>query len=189
MINRRNQALIIRESNEEEENCWRRMEKFVDAIIEALHDDLEDQLKEMSLPKEFKACIREMNGAQLILVYEKELFKTDINSVENRLSIPLNQMRKEFLTEREKVKVQEEGMEVQLLQPSLKVCTITLKKWQMKPTCFLYVLTKQWNSVVRDNSLKAKDFVQVWSFRVESELRFALVRRNIEEEEEDEEEE
>ena len=37
----------------------------------------------------------------MIHVLEKQLFKTDIRKVENQLSIPENQIRKEFLTEEE----------------------------------------------------------------------------------------
>ena len=100
-------------------------EKFVNAIVEAVHDDLEDQWNErrIKLPREedrddgivleeFKARVREMNGTQLILVLEKYLFQTDMRSVENQLSIHLNQIRKEFLMKGEKVRVQAEGMEV-----------------------------------------------------------------------------
>ena len=89
-----------------------RHEKFVNAIVEGLHDDLEDQWNERRVNlreedrdddvvlEEFKARIREMNGTQLILVLEKYLFQIDIRSIENRLLIPLNQMRKEFWTEK-----------------------------------------------------------------------------------------
>ena len=114
------------------------MEKFVDAIVEAFHDDLENQRKDMriklpgeegkdngTLSKEFEARTREMNGTQLILVLEKYLFQTNIISIENQLSIPLNQMRKGFLKKKENVRVQAKGMEVQLLRPSSEVCKIT----------------------------------------------------------------
>ncbi|RVW90659.1 hypothetical protein CK203_038784 [Vitis vinifera] len=98
---------------EEEEDPWRPMKIFVEGIIEHLHDDLENQWNlrmeqnigvgldlprvEMDggedpppeLPEDFKVRIREMNGTHPILVLEKQLFKTDINKGENRLSMPL----------------------------------------------------------------------------------------------------
>ncbi|KAJ9679833.1 hypothetical protein PVL29_021673 [Vitis rotundifolia] len=129
------------------------------------------------LPEDFKVRIREMNGTHPILVLEKQLFKTDIDEHENRLSMPLKQIRREFLSEDEKMRVVE-GMQVKLIQPSLEETTITFKKWKMKETCHLYVFTRQWKLIVDNNSLEARTPIQVWSFRVGSELRFALVRLN-----------
>ncbi|XP_019081590.1 uncharacterized protein LOC109124222 [Vitis vinifera] len=188
-------------SIEEEEDPWRPMKNFVDGIIEHLHDDLENQWNlrmeqnigvgldlprvEMDegedpppeLPEDLKVRIREMNGTRPILVLEKQLFKTDINENENRLSMPLNQIRREFLSEEEKMRVVE-GMQVKLIQPSLEETTVTFKKWKMKESCHLYVFTREWKLIVNDNSLEARTRIQVWSFRVGSELWFALVRVN-----------
>ncbi|KAL6311458.1 hypothetical protein AAG906_012011 [Vitis piasezkii] len=188
-------------SIEEEEDPWRPMTNFVEGIIEHLHDDLENQWNlrmeqnigvgldlprvEMDegedpppeLPEDFKVRIREMNGTHPILVLEKQLFKTDINKGENRLSMPLNQIRREFLSEDEKMRVAE-GMQVKLIQPSLEETTVTFKKWKMKESCHLYVFTREWKLIVHDNSLEAGTRIQVWSFRVGSELWFALVRLN-----------
>ncbi|KAL6321158.1 hypothetical protein AAG906_012930 [Vitis piasezkii] len=192
-------------SIEEEEDPWRPMKNFVDGIIEHLHDDLENQWNlrmeqnigvgldlprvEMGegegegedpppeLPEDLKVRIRELNGTRPILVLEKQLFKTDINEGENRLSMPLNQIRREFLSEEEKMRVVE-GMQVKLIQPSLEETTVTFKKWKMKESCHLYVFTREWKLIVNDNSLEARTRIQVWSFRVGSELWFALVRVN-----------
>ncbi|RVW35283.1 putative B3 domain-containing protein [Vitis vinifera] len=163
-------------SIEEEEDPWRPMKNFVEGIIEHLHDDLENQWNlrmeqnigagldlprvEMDegedpppeLPEDFKVRIREMNGTHPILVLEKQLFKTDINKGENRLSMPLNQIRREFLSEDEKMRVVE-GMQVKLIQPSLEETTVTFKKWKMKESCHLYVFTREWKLIVHDNSL------------------------------------
>ena len=46
----------------------------------------------------------------------------------------------------------------------------------MKTTCYLYVLTSQWNSVVASESLEKKDLVQIWAFCVGRELGFTHVR-------------
>ncbi|KAJ9673053.1 hypothetical protein PVL29_026364 [Vitis rotundifolia] len=125
-------------SIEEEEDPWRSMKIFVEGIIEHLHDDLENQWNlrmkqnigvgldlprlEMDededpppkLPKDFKVHIREMNDTHPILVLEKQLFKTDINKGENRFSMPLNQIKREFLSEDEKIRVVER-MQVKLI--------------------------------------------------------------------------
>ena len=188
-------------SIEEEEDPWRPMKIFVEGIIEHLHDDLENQWNlrmeqnigvgldlprvEMDegedpppeLPEDLKVRIREMNRTHPILVLEKRLFKTDINEGENRLSMPLNQIRREFLSEDEKMRVVE-GMQVKLIQPSLEETTVTFKKWKMKESCHLYVFTREWKLIVNNNSLGRRTRIQVWSFRVGSELWFALVRLN-----------
>ncbi|KAJ9679877.1 hypothetical protein PVL29_021706 [Vitis rotundifolia] len=137
----------------------------------------EDEDPPPELPEDFKVLIREMNGTHPILVLEKQLFKTDIDEHENRLSMPLKQIRREFLSEDEKMRVME-GMQVKLIQPTLEETIVTFKKWKMKESCHLYVFTRQWKFIVDNNSLEARTPIQVWSFRVGSELRFALVRLN-----------
>ncbi|RVW33844.1 B3 domain-containing protein [Vitis vinifera] len=137
----------------------------------------EDEDPPPELPEDLKVRIREMNGTHPILVLEKRLFKTDINEGENRLSMPLNQIRREFLSEDEKMRVVE-GMQVKLIQPSLEETTVTFKKWKMKESCHLYVFTREWKLIVNNNSLRRRTRIQVWSFRVGSELWFALVRVN-----------
>ena len=69
------------------------------------------------------------------------------------------------------------AMEVPLLDPSLNEKTLTFKRWRMGK-CSTYVLTTMWNLVAKNNQLKIDDVVQLWSFRVESSLCFALVKVN-----------
>ena len=68
-------------------------------------------------------------------------------------------------------------MKVSLLDPSLKETPLTFKRWRMGK-CLTYVLTTMWNLVAKNNQLKIDDVVQLWSFRVESSLCFALVKVN-----------
>ena len=53
------------------------------------------------------------------------------------------------------------------------------KIWDMKKprgkTCSIYVLSSDWNSVVKGNDLKVNDVIQLWSFRAKSILCFGLV--------------
>lgn len=134
-----------------------------------------------ALREDFQARVRGMNGIHPLLILQKKLFTTDIAKVENRLSIPQNQIKREvereFLTEEERVRVVE-GMRVTIIEPSLQTSEIVFKKWKMKKTCYIYVFTGHWNSLVKRNSLRSGDTVQVWSFRVRSELHFALVKVN-----------
>ncbi|EOY23520.1 Uncharacterized protein TCM_015386 [Theobroma cacao] len=66
-------------------------------------------------------------------------------------------------------------MQVRLLEPSLEETTLNFRRWNMVKSS-MYVLTTMWNSVVRNNQLEIDDVVQLWSFRVESRLCFALVK-------------
>ncbi|MBA0771225.1 hypothetical protein Gotri_019719 [Gossypium trilobum] len=50
---------------------------------------------------------------------------------------------------------------------------INFKWWDMRKNS-MYVITTSWNSIVKNNRLKVEDVVQLWSFRVNSTLYFAL---------------
>uniref|UniRef100_A0A2N9EKX9 TF-B3 domain-containing protein n=1 Tax=Fagus sylvatica TaxID=28930 RepID=A0A2N9EKX9_FAGSY len=89
----------------------------------------------------------------------------------NRLSMPLRQVRADFLTEGEKVDLKaREKIKTILIDSRLKKGDIVLKQWNMKKdsgnTSSSYVLMTTWNQVCKDNDLKINDLVQVWSFRV-----------------------
>lgn len=136
------------------------------------------------LPMEFKdLIITILRGSEIELVIQKTLYPTDVARNNNRLSIPAKQASIKFLSEKEERILEESpttGLQVSLIDPLLMESTITLKRWNMKKenkkTCCQYVLCKQWNDVVKNNDLQANDVVQVWSFRVDSNLSFAIVR-------------
>ena len=72
-------------------------------------------------------------------------------------------------------KLQTEGsITVQMIWPSPEIKNIVLTRWNMRNTVF--ALRKYWNDVVKVHELKAKDEVQVWSFRVQGQLHLALVK-------------
>ncbi|GMI87711.1 hypothetical protein HRI_002440400 [Hibiscus trionum] len=130
------------------------------------------------LSDRFKQHIfQNMGGSGLVLVIQKALFFSDINPTASRLSIPLSQVKThEFLKKTEADDLANQSpMQVCLLDPSMEKTTMTLNRWEMGKTS-LYVMTESWNSVVKNNRLKKGDIVQLWSFRVDSNLCFALVR-------------
>ena len=132
------------------------------------------------LPENFKEhIVGKMGGSDWLLVIQKILFYSDVNPGASRFSIPFSQIQThEFLYKKEAEDLNENKvMEVRLLDPSLKEKTLTFKKWRMGK-CSTYVLTKMWNWVAKNNQLKIDDVVQLWSFRVESKLCFALVKVN-----------
>ena len=132
------------------------------------------------LPENFKQhIVGKMGGSNWLLVIQKHLFYSDVNPGASRFSIPFSQIQThEFLYKKEVEDLNENKvMKVSLLDPSLKETPLTFKRWRMGK-CLTYVLTTMWNLVAKNNQLKIDDVVQLWSFRVESSLCFALVKVN-----------
>ncbi|KAB2051249.1 hypothetical protein ES319_A12G043600v1, partial [Gossypium barbadense] len=131
------------------------------------------------LPQRFKEMIKCMDGSEEKLIIQKALYKTDLSKHHGRLSIPMNQVEVEFLTDEELKQSSKEGIEALVIEPCLKTRDMSLRIWDMpKPTgrfSSVYVLVTGWKSVVEGNDLKVGDVIQVWSFRVNSKLCFALV--------------
>lgn len=133
------------------------------------------------MPDRVRQKIAEMGGDNVIFVIEKMLFWTDTSSQHNRLSMPVNKIQRDFVTEEERRALNStnpdvNGIEVILVEPSLRVEEVMLKKWKMKETSILYVLIKNWHYIAERNGLHAYDIVRVWSFRIGSRLCFAVVK-------------
>ncbi|PHT42429.1 hypothetical protein CQW23_16454 [Capsicum baccatum] len=136
----------------------------------------------------FKDKITNIGGSveSVKLVIEKKLFDTDVRSAEGRLSIPQTQIINKFLKPEEEELLNMRngtrvcGMNVTLIKPSLLEGVINLKKWTMNKAkgnaSASYVLTTYWNEVVDDNGLKIGMKVQLWAFRKDEKLCFALVK-------------
>ncbi|RVW69629.1 B3 domain-containing protein [Vitis vinifera] len=114
------------------------------------------------LPVILRNRIRAIGGSDVTFVIQKPLFKTDVSSGHNRLSIPLNHIQQSFLTPKE---------------------SESLRKWNMKKasgnSTSMYVLVTNRKSVTERNSMKEDETVQLWSFRIKSKLGFALVKRRL----------
>lgn len=108
--------------------------------------------------------------------------------MENRLSMPLGQIRAKFLREEEKQDLDQHQMELEVpfIEPSGTFNNAFLRQWDTKKASgkksSMYVLKKNWNDIVMANKLKEDDVVQVWSFRLEKDdqLCLALVVRSAE---------
>ncbi|KAL7605251.1 putative B3 domain-containing protein At3g24850 [Lactuca sativa] len=123
----------------------------------------------------------ELEGTEAKVVIQKTLFSSDLRKNQNRLSMPMKQLKPdEFLRKNEKEDF-ENGMELEvgLLGPRLEMHAnpMMLKMWHMKKTKN-YVLKTNWNEFVMANE---KDFknkenteIQVWSFRRKEKLCFAI---------------
>lgn len=136
-----------------------------------------------NLPAKFFDLIMGMRGYDLKLVIQKELFDTDLSSHCDRLSIPKTQMRAEFLTKEEQanleIKKQDglhyRGMQVPLIEPSLEESSISLKRWKLGSGT-TYILSSPWKEVAERNRFTSSDIIQLWSFKVDQRLFFALVK-------------
>ncbi|GMI78941.1 hypothetical protein HRI_001563400 [Hibiscus trionum] len=148
------------------------MQKFTELGLEPPPD----------MPEAFKICIQDMGGTEIKLVIQKFIRVTDLDPQQNRMSMPLKQVRCEFLNEAEKEKLsRREAIQVVLVEPRVVVSELNLNKWDVGKTSSSYVLNGPWfKNVVTNNkdSLKPTAVVQIWSFRVgtNSQLGFALVK-------------
>ncbi|KAH7840174.1 hypothetical protein Vadar_013717 [Vaccinium darrowii] len=139
--------------------------------------------KERDLPAEFKDKIRELNGSDAIMVMEKELFATDVNTGNARLSLPAREIDTRFLSEEEKVflATRQDGNRISRIKLRIIVeggmeYGICLSQWVSGKASVVYVLLSGWKDVVEDHKLREDDLVQLWSFRVEGKPWFSLVR-------------
>ncbi|KAI3763963.1 hypothetical protein L2E82_13961 [Cichorium intybus] len=121
----------------------------------------------------------DLNGKEAMLVIQKRLFASDLDGTQNRLNMPLNQVEThDFLTENEKRDLEnKKELTVSLLGPRLQMYPepMQLKIWNMKSSDN-YVLKTKWNSFMNANKedLKVKRMIQVWSYRREEQLCFAM---------------
>ncbi|GKE01159.1 B3 domain-containing protein, DNA-binding pseudobarrel domain protein [Tanacetum coccineum] len=125
--------------------------------------------------------IDEIKGCNMKLVIQKTLYKSDLIPSQNRLSMPFKQVEThDFLTDEEMRFLGDHGeIEVRLVGPNLQMFNkpMRLKIWNMKNTKN-YVLKTNWCDFVEANKmvLMERETIQVWSFRKDEQLCFALVR-------------
>ncbi|KAK1364834.1 hypothetical protein POM88_040395 [Heracleum sosnowskyi] len=132
------------------------------------------------LPVVFKNEIQEMGGTDIKLIIQKNLFSADTEGGQNRFSIPMRQIRENFLTVEEESILDQRFKDnhvvplmVPLIEPNLKKAQINFRKWAVNSS---YVLSSPWNEIRDRNELRAKMEMQLWSFRVDGALNFAMVK-------------
>ncbi|KAG8386445.1 hypothetical protein BUALT_Bualt03G0149500 [Buddleja alternifolia] len=68
---------------------------------------------------------------------------------------------------------------VKIIEPSLEVVDVKLARWDMEKvdgkTSSSYALNGTWSQIKERNELTLGMVVQLWAFRIEDELYFALV--------------
>ncbi|XP_035840902.1 putative B3 domain-containing protein At3g24850 [Helianthus annuus] len=138
-------------------------------------NEVTEQLKEF--------IVNEMKGTDVKLVIQKTLYTSDTLKTQNRLNMPLNQLETdEFLTEDERTIIEsvvpkENTIEVSLLGPTLEMYELKMEltMWHLLRTKN-YVLKTNWHRFWFDNKrhLKEGSKIQVWSFRRDQQLCFAI---------------
>ncbi|VVB06748.1 unnamed protein product [Arabis nemorensis] len=152
--------------------------------------DLSFTWKGKETPKWLVQLMENMNGTDLKLIFERDLYQTDVNPGESRLSMPFNHLiHSDFLTPVESRIIEEDinndnktGVGAILVDQMCKKYGVMFKRWEMKKDTgrgsWNYSLTCGWNDVVKANGLKENDYVSVWSFRWRQVLCFALVPKS-----------
>ncbi|XP_047334839.1 B3 domain-containing protein At3g25182-like [Impatiens glandulifera] len=144
--------------------------------------------------------IQEMGGSDVAVVFQRELYDSDVKKTNNRLSMPLSKI-KNFLSEAERKWLDEttptmeekkrknkkkrkrkllNSLAVKMIDTNGNIVEeeMNVRKWTMgrNNETVIYNLVTGWNHLVKSNDLKEGMKVQLWSFRVLSQLWFALVR-------------
>lgn len=147
------------------------------------------------MPEKLKQLIVETKGGtDLKLVIQKTLTLTDTERNQNRLLIPINQILNKFLTENEEKYLMKDdddnnnkkrnlnAINAKIIEPKdiYSWTSINFKRWEMKKkngatTTCSYVLNKTWYKMLKRNGLKVGETVQLWAFRINGDLNFALV--------------
>ncbi|CAI8608578.1 unnamed protein product [Vicia faba] len=132
------------------------------------------------LPSHVNNMIKVLNGSDIKYIMCKELFKSDLNYYLNRLSMPITQIKSDFLTEIEKATLETRdhegkpiGIKVIVLDPCLNEFSLFLKKWNMKTTS-IYNLHQDWTPILLKNSFKENQKLDIWSFRINEKLYLLL---------------
>ncbi|MCH94102.1 B3 domain-containing protein [Trifolium medium] len=140
-----------------------------------------------SLPLAFKEKIEQMKGVDVKLVIQKKLTMSDVKGDNSRFYIPIDKKIEEsiLLTPSERLslniyvpqKKRERlvGISISMLDYNLKIWDdMYLKKWKMGKS-EIYNITGGWDKLVVENYLEESQKIQLWSFRCNDSLNFALV--------------
>ncbi|VVB07467.1 unnamed protein product [Arabis nemorensis] len=137
--------------------------------------------RERETPEWLVNLMREENGFDAKLIFEKELTESDVAKHQGRLLIPLNMIvDREFLNEEELNIIEQhyngthvEGVGVTLVDSEGQQWDLNLRRWSMKNIVY-YVLVSGWNNVVVDKRLRSGQTIRLWSFHTPHGLYFAM---------------
>ncbi|XP_027172178.1 B3 domain-containing protein At1g05920-like [Coffea eugenioides] len=111
-------------------------------------------------------------GASLIT--ERRLEASDVASTQSRFFLPISEEIDEVLTQSERVMLLEkfETVKVKVVDSIQRCYDMDFKKWPSVNDRL--VLNHGWMQLVKDNHLQKGDVVELWSYRQDSRLCFAV---------------
>ncbi|KAL6999426.1 hypothetical protein U1Q18_000587 [Sarracenia purpurea var. burkii] len=124
------------------------------------------------LPPEFKNKFKESNGYEEKLLIQKRVTVSDVHIVQNCFTMPLRQVKDDFLRDKEKRHLDDSRcgekvpeIKVKIIQPNCMHCNVTFKRWDMKKesgkTSSSYVFNGEWKHIWKNNGVELGDAVQV----------------------------
>ncbi|KMT09675.1 hypothetical protein BVRB_6g131250 [Beta vulgaris subsp. vulgaris] len=121
------------------------------------------------------------------IIFERELFASDIEDQQGRLSIPEQQLLSSFLTQEEFVGLQHKDDHNKNAKIHVKVIIgnskydLHLSRWNYKgkDPRFRYALKHGWTKLVEDDNLKKGQRIRLVSFRSNNQLHIVIQRRRI----------
>lgn len=134
------------------------------------------------LPISVRTKIEQLGGTETMIVVQKQLFASDVLPDQGRLLIPTTLMNPKFLRPEEAKSLDQfyarkqgsKDFRALIIEPSLKASKVSLRRWAGKRG-MTHFLVHGWTSIVVSNGLRAGQMVQLWSFRIDANLCFALV--------------
>ncbi|KAL2239208.1 UNVERIFIED_CONTAM: hypothetical protein Sindi_0562000 [Sesamum indicum] len=114
------------------------------------------------------------NGTNPVFLYRKELKNSDVRADQNRLFLTKCEKLMEFLTEEERniVNGRKEGVEVLAVDShEREFYKLHLAKW---PSLMMTVINSDWKKMVKRNNATAGDWVEIWGYRLNGQLHFAV---------------
>ncbi|KAK4421735.1 hypothetical protein Salat_2124100 [Sesamum alatum] len=119
--------------------------------------------------------IQSTNGTNPVFLYRKRLENSDIQPHQNRLFLTRCEKLMEFLTEEERnaVNGRKEGIEVFAVDSHDKqeLYKLHLVRW---PSLKMIVINSDWKKIVDNNRPRAGDWVEIWGYRRNGQLHFAV---------------
>ncbi|PWA89052.1 B3 domain-containing protein, DNA-binding pseudobarrel domain protein [Artemisia annua] len=170
LANEKLSLFACEENDVDEDGKRKKVKRVVDREI--VSNEVVTRLKEF---------VDEIKGYDMKLVIQKTLFESDLKRSQNRLNMPFKQVEThDFLTD-EEIRIgsnaDKAGIEVRLVGPNMQIFKkpMWLKIWNMQSTKN-YVLKTNWCDFVEANKkvLRERATIQVWSFRKDEQLCFAV---------------
>ncbi|MCE0480516.1 hypothetical protein HAX54_037445 [Datura stramonium] len=127
-------------------------------------------------PPNMSEAIRLAGGSGPVYIGRKKVEDSDVKQNLSRFFIPPGTCDERILKylssmEREKLENYKGRLEVTVMDPQGKFHDMNFTRWKSLTRC---VFNKGWNKFVSANELQKGDIVDLWHFRIRSQLCFAI---------------